>query len=405
MKAFSGEGKSTVNEIELGPNVTRLERDGRVFYLVGTAHISAKSVIEVRETIEQVKPDSVCVELCEMRYQAMSDPDRWKKLDVFQIIKEKKVLFFIANIALSAYQHALGERFGVKPGAEQREGIKVAEEVGAELVLADRNIQATLKRTWANLGFFGKLNLLGGLFAPAEEAEELTEARLEEMKDRDTITEMMKEFAEALPQIKTPLIDERDQYLIASVVAAPGNTVVAVVGAGHVEGMVKHFEAQTEVDREALSIIPKTSLWVRSLKWVIPLMILGAFYYGWQKQSGVSLQQMLEAWILPNAIMGFLVCLVALPKPLSAITAAIASPITSLNPLLGAGMVVGLVEAWLRKPTVEDSETMIQDAATLKGFYQNSFLRVFLVFICASLGSALGAWIGAAWVFSLLGVS
>ena len=387
---------------QLGPNVTQLERDGRTFFIIGTAHISAKSVEEVRQTIEDVQPDTVCVELCDTRYQAMNDPDRWKKLDIFQVIRQKKVLYFLANLALSAYQRALGDRFGVKPGEEQREGIRIAEKVGAELVLADRNIQATLKRTWANLGFFGKVNLLGSLFQPADDATELTEERMEEMKDKDTITEMMKEFAEALPQVKEPLIDERDQYLIASVLAAPGEKVVAVVGAGHVEGMIEHFNAQSEIDREALSIIPPTPLWVKALKWVIPTLILGAFYIGYQKQADKSLEELINAWVIPNAVMAALLSLIALPKPLTVITAAVASPITSLNPLLGAGMVAGLVEAWLRKPTVEDGERLVEDASTLRGLYRNAFSRVLLVATLASLGSALGAYIGFAWVISLV---
>ena len=388
---------------KLSDAVTILQRGERTFYIVGTAHISAKSIVEVRETIEAVQPDSVCVELCDTRFQAMNDPDRWKKLDIFQVIKQGKMLYFLSNLALSAYQMALGEKFGVKPGEEQREGIRVAKEQNAELVLADRDIQATLKRTWSNIGFFSKLKLLGSVFAPAEEAEELTEAKLEEMKDRDTITEMMREFAKALPEIKTPLIDERDQYLIESVIQAPGNTVVAVVGAGHVEGMIANFEANTEIDRDQLSIIPPTPLWVKSLKWIIPSIILVAFYFGYQNRAEQSFEMMLTAWILPNAVMGALVSLIALPKPLSVLTAAIASPITSLNPALGAGMVVGLVEAWLRKPTVADSETLVSDAATIKGMYENPFSRVLLVAVCATIGSALGAYIGFAWVLSLFG--
>ena len=389
------------NESELSDNVTILHRDGRTFYIIGTAHISAKSVVEVRETIERVRPDSVCVELCNTRYQSMNDPDRWKKLDIFQVIKQGKTLYFLANLALSAYQLALGEKFGVKPGEEQREGIRAAKDVQAELILADRDIQATLKRTWANIGFLGKLKLLGSVMVPAGEAEELTETKLEEMKDRDTITEMMREFAEFFPQVKTPLIDERDQYLIESVVQADGEKVVAVVGAGHVQGMITHFEANTTIDREALSVIPPTPLWVKSLKWIIPSIILVLFYIGYQNKSEQSFELMLTAWILPNAVMAALLSLIALPKPLSVVTAAIASPITSLNPALGAGMVVGLVEAWLRKPTVADSETLVADAATLKGLYRNPFSRVLMVAVCATVGSALGAYIGFAWVLTL----
>ena len=393
--------------MQLGPNVTVLEQDQRTFYIVGTAHISAKSVVEVRETIEQVQPDSVCVELCQTRFDAMNDPQRWKKLNIFDVIKQKKVLYLLANLALSAYQKALGEKLGVQPGAEQKEGIAVAKEVNAKLVLADRDIQATLKRTWANISFFSKLKLLGSSFVSAEAGEELTVEKLEEMKDQDTISEMMKEFAKQLPEVKEPLINERDQYLIASVVNAPGDKVVAVVGAGHVEGMVAHLSQASKIDREALCVIPKTKLWVKSLKWVIPSLIIGAFYWGYQQKTGntpnQNFEDMLKAWILPNSIMAALLSLIAMPKPLSVVTAAIASPITSLNPMLGAGMVVGLVEAWLRKPTVEDSENLLTDSATIAGLYRNPFTRVLLVATFATLGSALGAYIGLGWVLSLVG--
>lgn len=388
-------------DLELGGHVTTLTRGGRTFHLIGTAHISEKSVEEVRRVVEAVRPDSVCVELCETRFQAMNDADRWKKLNIFEVIRQGKVLYLIANLALSAYQNALGEKFGVKPGAEQREGIKVAEEVGAQLVLADRDIQATLKRTWANIPFFRRLSLFGELFAPADEVGELDEAQLEAMKERDTISEMMKSFAEALPEVKGPLIDERDLYLISSVVDAPGDTVVAVVGAGHVEGMVAHFDQAEQVDRAALSVIPKPSRWLSALKWLIPALVLVLFYVGYSKNADRSFEEMLWAWVLPNAGFAALLSLIALPKPLSVITAAVAAPITSLNPALGAGMVVGFVEAWLRKPTVEDSERIIQDTMTLKGFYTNPFTRVLLVAVFSTLGSAIGTYVGLGWVITL----
>lgn len=382
--------------MELGPNVTVLQQDGRTVYLVGTAHISKKSIEEVRHTIETVRPDTVCVELCATRFNAMFDPDRWRKLDIFQVIRDRKVLFLLANLTLSAYQRRLGEKLGVEPGAELKEAVKAAEDVGAELVLADRDIQATLKRTWASLGFFDKVKVLGALGEGFFGGEEITEEDLEKLKDRDTLSDTMKQFAEQMPNVQRPLIDERDKYLMSAVDDAPGETVVAVVGAGHVEGMIS-YQGQ-RADRGLLSVIPPTKGWVKALKWVIPTLMLGAFWWGYSKHSGDSFTDMLQAWIIPNAVMAGLLTAVALAKPLSVITAVIASPITSLNPTIGAGMVVGLLEAWLRKPTVQDCERLNEDVLTLKGIYRNPFSRVLLVAAMATLGSALGAWIGAAWV-------
>ncbi|MEE2756736.1 MAG: TraB/GumN family protein [Myxococcota bacterium] len=386
--------------MELGPNVTVLKDDDCTTYLVGTAHISEKSVREVRDTIEAVRPDSVCVELCKTRYDAILDENRWKKLDIFQILKQKKVLFVLANLALAAYQRRLGEKLGVKPGAELKEAIEAANDVGSEIVLVDRDIQATLKRTWANLSLWNRLKLMSGLFGGTAEEEEITEEELEKLKDRDNISEMMKEFAAELPQIKEPLIDERDQFLISAIEDAPGSVKVAVVGAGHVEGMLAN--RGIGADRDALSVIPPRSVWVPLLKWLIPSLILIAFYWGYQNKPEGTLEQLIQAWVVPNAIGAALLTAIAGAKPLSVIVATIASPITSLNPTIGAGMVVGLVEAWLRKPTVEDAEKLGSDVTTLRGMYRNPFSRVLIVATLATLGSALGAWIGMSLVWTHL---
>jgi pheromone shutdown-related protein TraB len=386
---------------DLGPHVTTLERGGRTFHIIGTAHISAKSVEEVRRVIEAVRPDSVCVELCQTRYEAMTDPDRWRKLDVFKVVREGKTLYLLANLALSAYQKALGDQFGVKPGAEQREGIDAAQAVGAQLVLADRDIQATLKRTWANISLWRKCVLLGSVFEPAEGVSELSEERLEAMKDRDTISDMMREFAQALPEVKRPLIDERDLFLIAKVTRAPGARVVAVVGAGHVEGMVAHFDEADAVDLDALSVIPPTSLLTHALKWLIPALLIGLFYVGYQENADRSLEELMWAWVLPTSLMSALFTLIALPHPLTLLAAAVASPLTTLHPAISSGMVTGLVEAWLRKPTVADSESILSDAATVAGLYRNPFTRVLLVAVVSSIGSALGAYVGLGWVLAL----
>ena len=381
-------------------HVTIVEHEGRQIHVVGTAHISQRSVEEVERVIRDVRPDTVCVELDQVRYDALVDDTRWQKLDIFQVIREKKVLFLLTSLALSAYQRKLGEKVGVKPGAELLAAVKGAEEVGAELVLADRDIQATLKRTWANVSFWNKLKLASGLLAAPFAVQEISEQQIEELKDRDTINEMLKEFAKLMPGIKKPLIDERDLYLMSKIQEAPGKRIVAVVGAGHVEGLLAHLGEQ--VDREELSKIPPPSKQTQVLKWVIPAIVLSAFYYGYVQHSGQGLQEMLFAWIVPNAVLAGLLSAIAGAKLLTILVASVASPITSLNPTIGAGMVAGLVEAWLRKPTVADCQTVADDMMTLRGIYKNRFTRVLLVAVLSTIGSALGAWVGAGWVVWLL---
>jgi pheromone shutdown-related protein TraB len=372
----------------------------RKVHIIGTAHVSRKSVEEVQRVIRAVKPDTVCVELDQMRYEALTDETRWRKLDIFQVIRQGKVLFLMSSLALQAYQRRLGDQLGVRPGAELLAGVDVAKEIGAEVVLVDRDVQATLRRTWANLGFFNKVKLIGALGASVFDTEEIDEDQIEALKDREHINDMMSEFARVMPEVKGPLIDERDQYLMSAIEDAPGNTLVAVVGAGHVEGMTK--QVGKSIDREALAKIPPPSKWMAALKWVIPVVIFAAFYWGYSKHEGESLVDMLYAWILPNAIFAGIFTAIAGGKVLSVITSIIASPITSLNPTIGAGMVVGLVEAWLRKPTVEDCEKLGKEVTTWAGMRKNPFSHVLIVAIAANLGSMIGAYVGFGWVLSYL---
>jgi pheromone shutdown-related protein TraB len=382
--------------------VTVIERDGKTYYIVGTAHISEASVTEVRDLIAEVRPDTVCIELCENRYNALINDAAWKNLDIFKVIKQGKTLFLFANMILASYQKQMGEQLGVKPGAEFLAAVKQAEAVGARLILVDRDVHVTLKRTWANIRFWSKAKLIGMLLglAPGDDDSELTSDTIESMKTAANFSAQLAEFSNQFPGIKQPFIDERDQYMISKIEEAEGDKVVAVVGALHVAGMRENFGRT--IDRAPLELLPPPSMALRMLKWFIPLLILGAFSYGYYKHEGATLHDMIYAWVLPNSIMAALLTALARGKLLSIITAGLVSPITSLNPLLPAGVVVGLLEAWLRKPTVEDCEHLHVDIQTWRGILKNPVTHVLLVAVASTLGSALGAWIGLSWLIALV---
>ena len=198
-------------------NVTLLEREGRKYYIIGTAHVSQDSVHEVCSIIDDVKPDTVCVELCETRYNALNDQDRWRNLDIFKVIKQGKTLMLLANLAVGAYQRRLGDELGVEPGAELIAGANKAKEIGAELCLVDRDIQTTLKRTWANLSFWQKLKLLNAIVGSLIFSDEIEKEDIEQLKEEDQLSDMMEEFAKVMPEVKEPLIDERDQFLMSKI--------------------------------------------------------------------------------------------------------------------------------------------------------------------------------------------
>lgn len=390
----------TSRPMPLPESATQLHHEGRTITLVGTAHVSKKSVQDVEQVIDELRPDCVCVELDQTRYDNLIDEDRFKKLDIFQIIKQQKTLYFLATLTLSAFQKKIGDKLGVKPGAEMRAAIDKAKQQGTRLVLADRDIQATLKRTWRSLSLWNRAELLSSLIAGFFSAHEIEEVQIEQMKDKDTLGEVMHEFARAMPRLQVPMIDERDRYLMASVREAPGQNVVAVVGAAHVEGMKRYLNEP--VDREALTVIPPPSLLTQVLKWVIPVAVLGAFYWGWREHSGTRLQEMIFAWVLPTSILGGLGTLLSGGKLLSVLSAVLASPITTLHPAIGVGMIVAPVEAWLRKPTVEDCEQVPEAVTSFRGAFRNPFTRVLIVTLGSSVGAALGMYIGTAWVIKLL---
>jgi pheromone shutdown-related protein TraB len=390
----------------------------KTLHLIGTAHVSRASVDEVARVIREVRPDTVCVELCASRYAALADAERWKKLDIFKVFKEGRALFLLANLAVGAYQRRLGQALGVMPGEELLRGVEVAREVGAEVVLADRDVNITLKRSWGALSIWKKSRLLGAILAslfegrsdrkdlslpdgevPPKHTEDSLESQIEGLKDPTNVSEMMQELARALPQLKRPLIDERDLYLISHLREAPGRVIVGVVGAGHVEGMVKHVD--TPVDRAALDALPSPPWWQGLLKWLVPAILVGTFFLGLGKTEGQGLVDMLLAWILPTALCSGVATLLVGGRPVSVMTAALCSPITTIHPLIASGMIVGPVEAWARRPTVADCERIHEDVQSFRGFFRNPFTRTLIVTVAATLGSAIGAWIGLSWVIAI----
>lgn len=377
--------------------LTRLGYEGREIYLVGTAHVSQRSVEDVGRVIEELRPDTVCVELDAARHQALVDPKRWRHLDIFEIIRQRRVAFWVTSLGLSSYQRRLGEKLGVRPGAEMLAAIDHAERVGARLVLADRDIQATLKRTWAALGIWDCLQLFGALVGSLFAKGEITKEQVEALKDRDTIGELVREFAEVMPRLQAPLIDERDRYLMSAIREAPGQRVVGVVGAGHVGGMVRYLHA--EVDRSALSQIPPPS-WLRRLApWVLPSVGLAALYLTW-RDGALGARELLLAWGLPNVVAVALAAALARARLPALLAAAASAPVSALIPRLDAGMLAAWVEARLRPPSVEEREALSQ-VASLSDWRRNQFTRVLLVGVSASAGAALGALLGAALVLAL----
>jgi len=374
-------------------NIHRIDIAERQIILIGTAHVSKLSVDEVKETIELEKPDTVCIELCQARYQSITDTDRWKNTDIVKIIKEGKALVLLANLVISSYQKKLAKKFGVKPGQEMIQGIKSAKEVGAELCLADRDIQITMLRLWRSIGFFGKLKLFFQLLLSMFLDEELSEEEMEKMKSKDMLSAALDELSRSFPQLKEIVIDERDIFLAHKIKTAPGEKLVAVLGTGHIPGIIKEFEHDHDIS--ALSIVAPASRFTKITAWVIPALIIAIIVSTFSVARATGIDQV-ASWILWNGSLSVLGALIACAHPLAILTAFVAAPISSLSPLLAAGWFAGLTEALVRKPSVEDFENLAEDIHSVKGFWRNKVTHILLVVIFANLGSTVGTIIGGA---------
>lgn len=381
---------------ELPSAVRRLEAGGKVVYLVGTAHISQQSVRDVRQTIERLRPQTVCLELDEGRYRNLVDEERWRKTNIGKIIREGKAALLLSSLLMASFQRRLGKKLGLTPGAELVEGARAAEEVGAQVVLVDRDIQVTLKRTWGNLGWRDKLKmatqLAGSLFA----CQEIDAQTVEQLKQDDMLADVLQMMAREFPALKTPLIDERDTYMAQKILAASGPLVVAVVGAGHVPGLQRELQRQTSL--EPLEAVPEPSWLFQALKWGIPALILGLMAYGFFRSGVEHSLQSLYIWVLINGGLAALGAALALAHPLAVVSAFLAAPLTSLNPMIAAGWVSGLVQAFVHKPTVQDLENLPEAIQTVKGFWRNPLCRILLVVVLSNLGSALGTFIAGSWI-------
>jgi pheromone shutdown-related protein TraB len=368
--------------------IQRLSYGDKDITLIGTAHVSKESAELVQAVIETEKPDTVCVELCPSRYQAIQQKNTWQEMDIIKVIKEKKAFLLLANLMLAAFQKRIAAKLEVTPGQEMISAIEAAETAGAAIHLADRDIRTTLARVWRFLSLWGKIKLIFQLVLSLGQADEIEEADIERMKQEDMLQSILSEVGRSLPVIKKILIDERDHFLAEKIRTAPGRRIVAVVGAGHVPGIKAIWE--NPVDLSALAALPPKSRLSGMLKWLLPSAILLMLVAGFFRGGAATGADMITWWILANGILAGLGALIALAHPLTILSSILAAPLTSLNPMIAAGWVSGLVEAFSRKPRVRDFENLPADILSVRGFWHNKVTRILMVVVFTNLGSSLG---------------
>ena len=388
--------------IDSESDVHRVEVEGREFILVGTAHVSRESTALVRAVIERERPDAVCVELDRQRYETLSQKRRWEALDLREVIRKQQLAALLANLVLASYQKKLGGVLGVAPGAELIEATRVADELGIRVHLCDRDVRVTLRRAWASMSLWKKATLLATLLASIFDRPEITEEDLRRLREQDVLSELMRELGEAMPALKQVLIDERDVYLTQKMREAPGQRILAVIGAGHVAGIRRALAAPANVDLEEINRIPPIRPVWKWVGWGVPGLILGALVVIGLRQGAEIAGANLLFWIVANGVPSTLGALLAGAHPVTVLSAFFVAPVTSLIPVIGAGYVLAFLQAYLAPPMVSEFESVTDDLTSPLRWWRNRLLRIMLVFVLTTLGSLIGTYVGGYAIISSL---
>lgn len=374
--------------------------NGATLYLFGTAHVSEKSAEDVKSLIDFLRPSTVAIELCQQRFESLKNPEQWKNTDIFTLIKSGKSSVLLVQLILASYQKRIAAKLNVKPGAEMHMAIECAEANNIPIKLIDRDIKVTLRRAWAKISILDTFKIILSSIFNSSSDTEISEVEIEALKKEDELSSALKEFSDQLPKLKYALVDERDIYM-ASVLNESNNneeTILAVVGAGHVPGMTKLLRDANgnSISRTEVSKIPPPSLFTKFLLYGVPTLLALLTIYiflVFDYKTGLAL---LGTWCFTTGICAAIGAALALAHPLSILAAGIIAPFAAIHPGIATGWVSGLVEAWIRKPTVSDFENISEELSTFKGLWSNRVMRTLLVVAFSNLGCMVGMWFGSA---------
>lgn len=367
--------------------IKRIAYQGKEIILIGTAHISKESVALVKRTIAGEQPSAVCIELDDKRYESMQNPKAWESTDIIKVIKSQKMGLLLASLVLSSYQKKMAKQIDTPVGGEMTQAIQSAKEAGATLVLADRDIQTTFLRIWRKLSLWEKGKLMVSLLFSLVDDKDVTEDDLQRMMQSDVLESAMASVCKQFPKIGEVLIAERDQYLAAKIKQAPGNKVIAVLGAAHVAGVEKEIHQERDVDE--ISHIPPKKRRAKVIGWIVPVSMVGLMVYAFALGIQTGVQQ-LSAWFVWTGAMAALCTALSMGHPLSILTSLVMAPFTAIHPWLACGWFTGLVEAAVRKPTVRDVQNVQTDILGVKGFFRNRVLKIIMVVLMANIGASIG---------------
>ncbi len=381
--------------------IKRINFEDKEIILVGTAHISKESIELVEKTIDEENPDVIGVELDRERLAQLLSGKKWQETNIMEVVKTGKTYLFLLNLLLSNIQKQLGHQVGVAPGAEMLAAIKKAQSAQKPLQLLDRDVRVTLKRTFSEMKLFEKLKLgasiLGGFMGFGEKIDA---KKIEELKQQDLINHLMKELGKQFPSMKKVLVDERDSYIAEMIKHSPGKKIVAVVGAGHLEGIQDHIINRKNSDINKLNSIPKQKSYLKYLSLIIPLLFFAALIYGFFSQGIEASFNVLLYWVIATGILAGLGALIARAHPLTILTSIVVAPLTTLHPALAAGWFAAIVETKFYPPLVKDFEDL-SGVGSIGGFYKNRITHILIVAALVNIGATIGVILALPLIVSL----
>ena len=384
-----------------GQPIERVHRDGVEYVVLGTAHVSRASVDAVKALLASESFDAIAVELCESRAQGMRDPEAFKQMDLFRVIREGKAGMVAASLVLSTFQKRLADQYGIQPGAEMKAAMDGAAERNVPLWLVDREVGTTLKRAWHSVGFWQRFGLLGGMLASVFERETIDEKEIEKLKQGDMLESAFSEFASESAPLYRALIAERDAYMAARLREEAGRSVTAnpckvlvVIGAGHLKGLCEHLRIQ-QADPGAtvaeLARTPPKAQWPKWLAVGLVLLVFAAIGYAFHRNTALGAKA-LRDWVLFTGGFSALGALIARAHPLSILAAFVAGPVKPFRPGIPSGGISAMVEAWVRRPRVADFESLRDDIVHWSGWWTNRVARTLLNFFLVCLGTIVGEY-------------
>jgi pheromone shutdown-related protein TraB len=394
-----------------GQPIERVQRDGVEYVVLGTAHVSRSSVDAVEALLAHEHFDAVAIELCDSRAQSMRDPEAFKQMDLFKVIRQGKAGMVAASLVLSTFQKRLADQSGIQPGAEMKAAMDGAEQRGLPIWLIDREVGTTLKRAWHSVGFWQRFGLLGGLLASVFEREEIEQGEIEKLKQGDLLESAFSEFASESKPLFQSLISERDAFMAARLREESAHTataeprrVLVVIGAGHLKGLSgllrdQHDDPASTVAK--LAATPPKARWPKWLAVALVLLVFAAIAYAFHRNAALGTQALLS-WVLFTGGFAALGAVAAGGHPLSILAAFIAAPIKPFRPGIPAGGISAMAEAWVRHPRVVDFDTLRDDIVHWSGWWKNRVARTLLNFFLVSIGTIIGEYSAGIHIFKSL---